>query len=123
MAFFRICVATAVLLLEIVFAAGARAPTIRVDVTPGHAANTIKPTEALGAGIDRLPYGAADKLFVDDTIKQILSAGWRNRGIADPDGPALKSTLNAGSSTNYTFPAASVTVLRGALAATKQGAK
>src|SRR6202521_155039 len=55
----------------------ARAQNIRVDATPCHAANTIKPTEALGAGIDRLPYGAADKLFVDDTIKQILSAGWQ----------------------------------------------
>ena len=49
-----------------------RAQSIHVDATPGHATNTIKPTEALGAGIDRLPYGAADKLFVEDTIKQIL---------------------------------------------------
>ena len=53
------------------------AQTIRVDATPSHATNSIKPTEALGAGIDRLPYGAADKLFVDDTLKQILSAGWQ----------------------------------------------
>jgi hypothetical protein len=53
------------------------AQTIHVDVTPNHVANTIKPSEALGAGVDRLPYGAADKLFVDDTIKQILSAGWQ----------------------------------------------
>jgi hypothetical protein len=54
-----------------------RAQSIRVDATPSHAVNTIRPTEALGAGIDRLPYGAADKLFVDDTIKQVLSAGWQ----------------------------------------------
>jgi len=53
------------------------AQSIHVDVTPSHAANIIKPTEALGAGIDRLPYGAADKLFVDDTINKILSAGWQ----------------------------------------------
>ncbi|HET9995649.1 MAG TPA: discoidin domain-containing protein [Candidatus Acidoferrum sp.] len=53
------------------------AQTMHVDVTPNHVVNTIKPTEALGAGVDRLPYGAADKLFVDDTIKQILSAGWQ----------------------------------------------
>jgi hypothetical protein len=60
------------------FAAPAlRAQTIHVDATPSHITNSIKPTEALGAGIDRLPYGAADKLFVDDTIKQILSAGWQ----------------------------------------------
>src|SRR5579862_41158 len=40
-----------------------RAQTIRVDAKPEHAANSIIPTRALGAGIDRLPYGAADKLF------------------------------------------------------------
>ena len=47
----------------------------------------------------------------------------RNGGTADPDGPALKSTVNAGSSTNFTLPAASVTVLRGTLAGAKPGAK
>jgi len=54
-----------------------KAQSIHVDATPSHAVNTVRPTEALGAGIDRLPYGAADKLFVDDTIKQVLSAGWQ----------------------------------------------
>jgi hypothetical protein len=59
--------------------AGARVhgQSIRVDVTPSHATNTIVPTKALGAGIDRLPYGAADKLFNDATIQQVLSAGWQ----------------------------------------------
>jgi hypothetical protein len=52
------------------------AQNIRVDVTPSHSTNAIRPNEALGAGIDRLPYGSADKIFVDDTIKQVLSAGW-----------------------------------------------
>ena len=55
----------------------AHAQSIHVDATPSHATNSIKPSETLGAGIDRLPYGAADKLFVDDTINQILSAGWQ----------------------------------------------
>jgi hypothetical protein len=76
MTFSRIAV-IAVLLQGIIFAGGVRAQSIHVDATPSHATNTIKPTEALGAGIDRLPFGAADKLFVDDTIKQILSAGWQ----------------------------------------------
>ena len=53
------------------------AQSIHVDATPSHSTNTIRPTEALGAGIDRLPYGAADKLYVPDTIKQVLSAGWQ----------------------------------------------
>jgi len=57
--------------------AGLRGQTIRIDATPGHETNTIVPTKALGAGIDRLPYGAADKLFVDATIQQVLSAGWQ----------------------------------------------
>jgi hypothetical protein len=51
--------------------------SIHVDATPSHATNTIVPTKALGAGIDRLPYGAADKLFNDATIQQVLSAGWQ----------------------------------------------
>ena len=61
----------------LLFAPDVLAQAIHVDSTPSHATNTIRPTEALGAGIDRLPYGAADKLFVEDTIKQILSAGWQ----------------------------------------------
>jgi F5/8 type C domain len=51
------------------------AQTIHVDAS--HASNTIRPTEALGAGIDRLGYGAADKLYVPDTIEKVLSAGWQ----------------------------------------------
>lgn len=58
-------------------AKAARAQTIRVDIAPGHATNSIRPTEALGAGIDRLPYGAADKLFNPEMLKQVLAAGWQ----------------------------------------------
>lgn len=48
-----------------------------ITVDAGHPANTIKPTEALGAAIDRLPYGAADKLYNPETLKQVLAAGWQ----------------------------------------------
>jgi hypothetical protein len=58
-------------------AVAARAQNIVVDVTPSHGTNIIRPVEAVGAGIDRLPYGAADKLYVDSTVKQVLSAGWQ----------------------------------------------
>jgi F5/8 type C domain len=61
----------------VVFASAAPGQAIRVDSTPSHSTNSIVPTKALGAAIDRLPYGAADKLFVEPTIKQILSAGWQ----------------------------------------------
>jgi len=54
-----------------------RAQSIQVDITPSHATNAIRPTEALGAGIDRLPYQAADKLFTEENLKQVLSAGWQ----------------------------------------------
>lgn len=53
------------------------AQSIHVDATPSHSTNTIRPTEALGAGMDRLAYGAADKLYVEPTISQVLSAGWQ----------------------------------------------
>ncbi|MGH9683542.1 MAG: discoidin domain-containing protein [Candidatus Acidiferrales bacterium] len=72
--FFR---AQASALMMLAFAVAVSAQTIRVDVTPGHSTNSFVPDKALGAGIDRLPYGAADKLFVDSTIKQVLSAGWQ----------------------------------------------
>ncbi len=55
-----------------------QAQTIRVDATPEHSTNSIVPTRALGAGIDRLPYGATDKLFVEPMVKEVLSAGWQS---------------------------------------------
>lgn len=75
------CLFIAAALLTALFAGALMKPlaaqTIRVDVTPSHATNVIKPTEALGAGVDRLPYGAADKLFNEETMKQVLAAGWQ----------------------------------------------
>jgi len=47
----------------------------------------------------------------------------RNGGTADPDGPAAKSNVNAGPSTNFSLPAASVTVVRGHISAPKTGSK
>ena len=53
------------------------AQTIRVDAAPGHSTNSFKPTEALGAGVDRIPRVATDKVFTEPILKQILSAGWQ----------------------------------------------
>jgi hypothetical protein len=39
----------------------------------------------------------------------------RKKGLADPDGPPVTSTLAGGDNTEYTLPAASVTILRGKL--------
>src|SRR5262249_51082357 len=68
------------LLFLLIFAGFARvslAQTIRVDITPDHATNTFRPTEALGAGVDRIPLAATDKIFTEPVINQILSAGWQ----------------------------------------------
>ncbi len=51
--------------------------TIHVDAAAGHSTNTIVPTEALGAGVDRLPYGASDKLLTQENLEKVLSAGWQ----------------------------------------------
>ena len=59
------------------WAGAVQGQTIRVDAAPEHSTNSIVPTRALGAGIDRLPYGAADKLFVEPMVKEVLSAGWQ----------------------------------------------
>ncbi|HEX4379048.1 MAG TPA: discoidin domain-containing protein, partial [Candidatus Acidoferrum sp.] len=53
------------------------AQTIHVDAAAEHATNTIVPTQALGAGIDRLPFGDSDKLLTDENIAKVLSAGWQ----------------------------------------------
>jgi hypothetical protein len=42
----------------------------------------------------------------------------RRNGYADPDGPAVRSTVAGEENTAYTLPAASVTVLRGRIAET-----
>ena len=65
------------LVLMLIFTSVASAQTIHVDATATHSTNSFKPTEALGAGIDRLGYGAADKLYVPETIEKVLSAGWQ----------------------------------------------
>src|SRR6266571_4286354 len=72
----RICRA-AVMLVGTLAVPILRAQSIHVDITPGHSTNTIKPTEALGAGIDRINTSATDKLFTDPVMKQVLSAGWQ----------------------------------------------
>jgi len=54
-----------------------QAQTIRVDVTSDHVTNSFRPTESLGAGVDRIPRAATDKIFTEPMLKQILSAGWQ----------------------------------------------
>jgi len=73
----RALLALLVLMTAAVCAPETLAQTIRVDITPDHAVNTFRPTEALGAGVDRIPRVATDKIFTEPMLKQILSAGWQ----------------------------------------------
>jgi hypothetical protein len=74
---FRRCCTLLVCLVAASGLSSATAQIIRIDTNQTHSTNAIRPTKALGAGIDRLPYGAADKLYVDSTLKQVLAAGWQ----------------------------------------------
>jgi len=51
--------------------------TVRVDSTPDHSTNSFRPTETLGAGVDRIPLEATDKIFTEPVLKKILSTGWQ----------------------------------------------
>jgi F5/8 type C domain len=68
---------SSLLLLSCLLPSFAASQTISVDMTPGHAVNSFVPTEALGAGIDRISTVSTDKMFIEPVIKQVLSAGWQ----------------------------------------------
>jgi hypothetical protein len=53
------------------------AQTIRVDMTASHSTNSFVPTEALGAGIDRMNAKTVEKVFTPETISKVLTAGWQ----------------------------------------------
>jgi len=49
-----------------------------VDSAPSHALNSFSPVRALGAGVDRLRTGVADKALGTPFLNEILSAGWQS---------------------------------------------
>ena len=54
----------------------ARAATVRVDVTSGHAINTFDPDSALGSSIDVLSRTDINHVYTPHIIQEALSAGW-----------------------------------------------
>jgi hypothetical protein len=60
-----------------VLGAPAPAETVRVDAIPGHVVQSFNPTEALGAGIDRISAAATDALFSPPVRDRVLEAGWQ----------------------------------------------
>ena len=51
---------------------------VLVDSAPSHAVNSFSPVRALGAGVDRLRTGVADKALGTPFLDEILSAGWQS---------------------------------------------
>ena len=62
-------------LLSLLLVVSASSQTIRVDAS--HPSNSFVPTEALGAGVDRIPAGAAAAYFDKPAVPEILAAGWQ----------------------------------------------
>jgi hypothetical protein len=58
------------------FSALASSQQITVDITPGHATNSISPMQAFGAGIDRDPYNSVKTIFSPSEVQKMLTAGW-----------------------------------------------
>src|ERR1700733_4910416 len=50
--------------------------TVRVDVTPGHALNTIYPDTATGAWMDDLSKAQVDNLSRPEVIQGVKNLGW-----------------------------------------------
>ena len=55
----------------------AAAQTIRVNASPGAGTETFVPSQALGAGIDRMGAAAVEKLFTRPAVERVLEAGWQ----------------------------------------------
>jgi hypothetical protein len=55
----------------------AAAQTLTIDATPTHVVNSFSPVRALGAGVDRLDVAAADHVFTESMLKEILASGWQ----------------------------------------------
>ena len=68
------CASYLALLIALLVAPGL-AQTIRVDIT--RPVNTLIPNQNLGAGIDRLPSAAVEKLFTPAAVNKILTSGWQ----------------------------------------------
>jgi hypothetical protein len=64
----------AIFALSLAFAA--RAQHLVVDA--GHAANTFSPVRALGAAVDRLGLGVADKELTGPMLQVLLDSGWQS---------------------------------------------
>jgi len=68
----------AVLFTTLATALSAQTPTVRVDITPGHAINTFDPDSALGSSIDVLSRIDINRVFTPHIIQEALFQGPRS---------------------------------------------
>jgi hypothetical protein len=59
-------------------AAQTAAQNLIVDSSPSHSANSFSPVRALGAAVDRLALGVADKELTGPMLQVILDSGWQS---------------------------------------------
>ncbi|MBP1636578.1 MAG: Cellulase precursor [Acidobacteria bacterium] len=48
-----------------------------MNASPGAGTETFVPSQALGAGIDRMGAAAVEKLFTRPAVERVLEAGWQ----------------------------------------------
>jgi hypothetical protein len=76
----------------ILFYVACLAPSLAQNlVVPSHAANSFSPVRALGAAVDRLSLGVADKELTGPMLQVILDSGWQSityRQNTEPHGEA-----------------------------------
>src|SRR2546421_10160992 len=72
--FFVLLICLAICIQPVALLAQTRA-TVTVDFTPGHPANRIIPSRALGAGVDGHEQGETDRQLSPANITAMLSAG------------------------------------------------
>ena len=58
-------------------AAPSSAQTIHVDMTPAAATNHFRPSETIGAGIDRIPSEAVDSGLTQPNLARAMASGWQ----------------------------------------------
>ncbi|MBV8501850.1 MAG: discoidin domain-containing protein [Paucibacter sp.] len=75
--FARIALAQLMLVSLLAQSPAVLAQEIVIDTAAAHRLNAFKPTEALGAAMDRLPPGSADKLLAHPVVDRMLEAGWQ----------------------------------------------
>ena len=69
----------------------ATAQNLVVDATPSHVANSFRPIRALGAGVDRIGLGLADKMLIEPMLKRDSGFGLAAGHLSPKHGASRRS--------------------------------